>query len=94
MQDSAPAHAVKGTIEDLRERGILCIQWPLYSPDLNPIETVWNWMKDELRGYDELRTAILAAWEAVPTAYLTELLEGMPARCQAVIDANGEHTRY
>jgi DDE superfamily endonuclease len=102
MQDSAPAHAAKGTIEDLRERGIVCIQWPSYSPDLNPIETVWNWMKDwiqdhyddELRGYDELRTAILAAWEAVPTAYLTELLEGMPARCQAVIDANGEHTRY
>jgi hypothetical protein len=49
---------------------------------------------DELCEYDELRTAILAAWEAVPTAYLTELLEGMPARCQAVIDANGEHTRY
>jgi DDE superfamily endonuclease len=102
MQDSAPAHAAKGTIEDLQERGITCIQWPSYSPDLNPIESVWNWMKDwiqehyddNLRGYNELRAAIIAAWEAVPTAYLLELLESMPARCQAVIDANRMHTRY
>ena len=102
MQDSAPAHVAKGTIQDLQERGIVCIRWPAYSPDLNPIEKVWNWMKDwiqeryddNLRGYDELREAITAAWNAVPVAYLNELLEEMPARCQAVVDANGMHTRY
>jgi DDE superfamily endonuclease len=102
MQDSAPAYTTKGTIDDLYKRGINCIHWPLYSPDLNPIKTVWNWMKDwiqerykdNLRAYDELRAAILAAWEAVDSAFLLGLLESMPARCQAVIDANGMHTRY
>ena len=24
----------------------VCISWPVYSPDLNPIKTVWNRMKD------------------------------------------------
>jgi transposase len=102
MQDSAPAHVTKGTIKDLQERGINCIQWPSYSPDLNPIETVWNWMKDwiqecyddDLRSYDALRAAINAAWEAVEEDFLLQLLEAMPARCQAVIEANGLHTRY
>ena len=102
IQDSAPAHTAKGTIEDLQERGIICIKWPAYSPDLNPIEMVWNWMKDwiqehfddELRSYDALREAIIAAWNAVPESYLTELLESMPKRCQAVIDAEGRHTQY
>ncbi len=103
MQDSAPAHAAKGTIEDLRQRGIFCMQWPSYSPDLNPIEMVWNWMKDwiqanydenDLRSYPTLRTAITEAWEAVPESYLEALLQEMPIRCQAVIEANGMHTRY
>jgi hypothetical protein len=49
---------------------------------------------DNLRGYDQLRTAITEAWNAVPESYLLELLESMPARCQAVIDADGKHTRY
>jgi hypothetical protein len=49
---------------------------------------------DNLRGYDELRTAIIEAWNAVPESYLLELLESMPARCQAVTDADGKHTRY
>jgi hypothetical protein len=61
---------------------------------------VWNWMKDwiqeqyddRLRGYDEFREAIIAAWNAVPEAYLNQLLEEMPARCQAVVNANGLHT--
>ncbi len=44
--------------------------------------------------YDALREAIQVAWNAVPESYLLELLKSMSARCQAVIDANGMHTRY
>ncbi|KAK8086072.1 transposable element tc1 transposase [Apiospora phragmitis] len=42
MQDGAPAHSASDTILDLQERGIQIIQWPPYSPDLNPIEMCWN----------------------------------------------------
>ena len=34
------------TKEELRERGIKPIDWPAFSPDLNPIEHVWAWIKD------------------------------------------------
>jgi len=33
------------TVQDLIERGIQWIEWPAFSPDLNPIENVQNWMK-------------------------------------------------
>ena len=32
--------------------------------------------------------------QLLPTAYLLELLESMPERCQAVVDVNGMHYRY
>jgi hypothetical protein len=63
---------------------------------------MWNWTKDWIQEhyddnlcvYDALRDAIVAAWNAVPETYLLVLLESMPARCQAVVDANGMRTRY
>ena len=65
------------------------MQWPAYSPDLNPIEMVWNKMKDWIQNryedtlitYGPLREAVSAAWEAVEEDYLEELLATMSARC-------------
>jgi transposase len=99
----APGHAAKATHEDLAERGVKVISWPPYSPDLNPIETVWNWMKDYVKdkygdiekpSYDQLRAWVWEAWNEIPEDWLKELLASMPLRCQAVIDANGMHTKY
>jgi transposase len=45
MQDNAPAHSSKYTKNWLKEHGIYSITWPPNSPDLNPIEIIWNWMK-------------------------------------------------
>jgi transposase len=49
MQDGAPRHAARATIAKMLERGIRMIYWPPYSPNLNPIETVWNLMKDYIK---------------------------------------------
>ncbi len=99
MQGHAPGHAAKGTQQDLQNRNVYSIMWPPYSPDLNPIETLWNWMKDYIYdryrdiqlSYPRLRAAVLEAWEAIPVKKLEELIRGMHDRCQAVIDANGMH---
>lgn len=44
--------------------------------------------------YIRLRGYVLEAWEELTESFLAELLDSMPARCQAVIDANGMHTKY
>ena len=46
MQDNAPPHKARQTMDDLRERNTSPITWPPYSPDLSPIEHVWKLMKD------------------------------------------------
>jgi transposase len=103
MQDNAPAHASESTIQEFQERGIQPITWPAYSPDLNPIETVWNEMKDWLArnypregyvSYDALRKQVLEAWEAIGEDLLSQLVDTMQQRCQDVIDADGRHTKW
>lgn len=101
MQDGAPGHAAKETLKDLSERGIRLIIWPPFSPDLNPIETLWNDMKNwigahyaENLTYTILRQAVRASWDAIGQEKLDKLLDTMQARCQAVIDADGMHTKY
>lgn len=103
MQDNAPGHASAATKAELRRRGIDFIPWPPFSPDLNPIEYCWDWMKDYIEehhglieepGYPLLRSWVLEAWNAMPESFLKELIDTMPLRCQAVIDANGLHTKF
>jgi ketohexokinase/beta-glucosidase len=103
MQDGAPSHRNLLTIEELHKRGIFPIDWPPYSPDLNPIEQLWDYMKDWIGdrylaaydrklSYDQLREAVRAAWDAMPPSFLDKQIDLMQARCQAVIDAQGGHT--
>jgi transposase len=101
MQDGAPGHAAGDAKQELEERGISVIFWPAYSPDLNPIETVWNQMKDYIQdkfpeklSYDQLRNAVREAWDTITVRQLGELIDSMRERCQAVIDANGMHTKF
>jgi hypothetical protein len=43
--------------------------------------------------YNQLRIAVKEAWDAIGELELLALVREMPARCQAVIDANGMHTQ-
>ena len=106
MQDGAPAHSAAYTREQLLERGICPIFWQAFSQDFNPIEAVWNKMKDFIalhlpdlptgkqRTYAQLKSIVLEAWDSTTPEYLRSLIESMPARCQAVIAAQGGHTEY
>lgn len=65
MHDNASPHAAELTREEILERGIPLYDHPPFSPDLNPIEDAWNWMKDYIAlhfpakmSYNVLRRAV------------------------------------
>ncbi len=68
------------------------IDWPGNSPDLNPIENCWAWMKGELQNskatsIPELEMEILRLWtlQMDDSDYLWSLVESMPRRLAAVL---------
>jgi hypothetical protein len=75
--------------------------WPARSPDLNPIEHVWDMLGTRSRGSDprpnslaEVRNRLVEIWENLDQNDIRAEIESMRRRCQAVIRARGGNTRY
>jgi hypothetical protein len=58
--DNAPCHIAKVVTGHAEELGIELVNLPGYSPDLNPIERLWDWMREEVtRGHCHVSLAAL-----------------------------------
>jgi transposase len=99
QQDNAPAHKSRKTQLWLSQNNIETLPWPAQSPDLNPIENVWAYLKRrledrEIHGHAELWVAIQEEWARIPDSFLMNLIQSMPRRIHAVIRAKGGATVY
>jgi transposase len=76
-----------------------CKDWPSYSPDLNPIENVWNIVKEQVtlrdpQNLEQLTTAITDIIEHIPQTTISTLIHSMDRRLKSCIDHAGAHTKY
>jgi transposase len=99
LQDNDPKHKSVLVRTWLHNHGISMLDFPAYSPDLNPMENLWNDIARRVKArpastMEELQDVIAEEWAATPPEFLRKLARSMPKRCQAVIDAKGDHTKY
>ena len=99
QQDNDPKHMSKLVQNWLNSSGIDCMDWPSYSPDLNPIENLWADVKRRAEAFnpqnvDDLKVALQRAWDQTDACTLKTLIESTPRRLKLVREKAGWHTGY
>jgi transposase len=101
QQDNARPHTAHVTMDYLEQNNINVLPWPSKSPDLNPIEHLWDQLDKRVlqrqplpQTLDQLRQMLQQEWRTIPRNNVRNLIESMPRRCRAVLAARGGHTRY
>ena len=96
QDDNARPHRARIINEYLRDEGIERMEWPASSPDLNPIEHLWDQLGRSVRQrvtdrttLADLRLILVEEWNAIPQLLVTRLVNGMRRRCQAVVAGLG-----
>lgn len=99
QQDNDPKHRSKVVKEFMKAQKVRDLDWPSQSPDLNPIEHLWEELDRAIRekkcsNKANFFATLKECWENIPIERLITLVDSMPRRCAAVIATKGYPTRY
>ncbi|GFU15627.1 transposable element Tcb2 transposase [Trichonephila clavipes] len=101
MDDNAPCHRTVAAEQLLESEDIERMDWPARSPDLNPIEHVWDFLGKRLAARTlpsvtirELRLALQDEWAAMPQQLIDTLILSMGRRCETCLAVRGDHIPY
>jgi len=100
QQDNDPKHTSALCTTYLKrkeEAGVLSkMEWPPQSPDVSPIELLWDELDREVRkcmptNKEDLWKALERCWNQIDSQKLDKLVKRMPRICKALIKAKGRH---
>ncbi|GFT67873.1 transposable element Tcb2 transposase [Trichonephila clavipes] len=100
MDDNARPHRARIVEEYLEDHGLERMEWPARSPDLNPIEHLWDYLgrgccfKFSSRSLHELKQGLLCVWFSLPIPVSDNLINSMGNRCRQCIQDRGGHIPY
>ena len=99
QQDNVRFHTTPETVTYLHERGVTLIEWPPWSPDLNPIENLWNVLKARVyarfpQSMEEMEAVIREEWAEIDLKFISRICRSMPQRLQLLLDNNGHKISY
>ncbi|MEW8547198.1 MAG: transposase [Candidatus Thiodiazotropha sp.] len=101
QHDNARPHTARLTTNFLQANNVNVMDWPSLSPDLAPIEHLWDELGRRVYARDpqpanpqQLERALLQEWQRIPQNVIRRLVLSMRRRCNACIQSRGGHTRY
>ena len=100
MDDNSRPHRPH-VVNDFFQDNITRLEWPACSPDMNPIEHFWGRLKRAIYGrldppttLRDIRRIAIEEWDNLGQQCFDKLLDSMPRRIQACINARGRATGY
>ncbi|GFW60238.1 transposable element Tcb2 transposase [Trichonephila clavipes] len=101
MDDNATCHRTLAVQDCLDSEGIQRLVWPARSPDLNPIENVWDALGRQVAGRNypptnknTLIRALTEEWDKLPQQLLDNVVQSMVRRVECCITLHGGHIPY
>ncbi|GFX52137.1 transposable element Tc1 transposase [Trichonephila clavipes] len=99
MDENARPHRALAVEELLESEDTTQMDWPAYSPDLNPIEHVWDALGRRIaarlhhpENTQQFKQMLIEEWALLPQEMLHQLVLSMRRRCEATI-ADKEQTK-
>ncbi|GFY35677.1 transposable element Tcb1 transposase [Trichonephila clavipes] len=101
MDDNARPNHANIVDECLQPEDITRMDWPAYSPNLNPIEHVWDMLSRRIAARQPPPTCLLELWRTLLDEWCNisqdqtdNLILSMTRRCKACIASSERHTPY
>ena len=99
VQDNDPKHTSKLAKGFFSENNIDVEPWPPQSPDFNPLENIWGYIKNKIgdkifKTKDELKTEIKRQWDNIPIELCKKLALSFKKRAVLGYRAKGGHIDY
>ena len=99
QHDNDPKHTSKLIKDWLIAQNVTVMDWPAQSPDLSPIENLWDEIDRRIHTKNITNTSdlfeeIQNIWNSIPQDYIDKLLKSMKNRCLEVMKNKGFATRY
>ena len=99
FQNARP-HRARVAFDFLRQHGVRALPWPAKSPDMSPIENIWDVLGRRVRNrpqccntLQQLGRVLQEEWRRIPREIIRRTIASMPG-CRAYINARGAWTRY
>ena len=86
QQDNVPVHRAEETKAILREKRVRVLDWSPQSPDLNPVEQVWEWILKETHlktftNIQEMTAFVFEMWKKLPKNTILSFIEKLKTKC-------------
>ncbi|GFX23469.1 transposable element Tcb2 transposase [Trichonephila clavipes] len=101
MDDNCRPHCANLVEDFFFEKGIVQKEWPACSPDMNPVEHVWDALGRRVAGrqpppqtLQELERALKEEWDRIPQLVINSLIPSLPQRGSTLLAVRGNHTPY